>query len=157
MNTHLRTVCIAVAVFAWLTDSASTSAADKDLREQATRLAKPFIDADYAQAMSIGLIKGDDRVIVHLGRVRGGDDAAPDDATLYEIGSVSKTFTALLLADEVTRGNLSLDTPLANLLPEDVPVPEGKERAITLADLATHTSGLVRMPTKFHPGDKLDP
>lgn len=67
--------------------------------------------------------------------------AEPDG--VYQIGSVSKVFTALLLALEVVEGRLSLDRPLGSLLPDldERPVSE-----VTLGALVTHTSGLPRLP-----------
>ena len=72
---------------------------------------------------------------------RGG---GVDERTVFEIGSVTKVFTALLLADQVVAGSVELEQPLHELLP-DVRIPV-RGRPITLADLATHTSGLPRLP-----------
>jgi CubicO group peptidase (beta-lactamase class C family) len=80
------------------------------------------------------------RSVVPVGRIRALDGPAPRADTLFEIGSVTKVFTALLLAEAVTRGELSLDTPVGDLLPEvDVPTRDGV--AITVEHLATHTAG----------------
>jgi len=64
--------------------------------------------------------------------------------TPFQIASLTKIFTALLLRDAATRGELSLDDPLSAHL--DVRVPSFEDRAITLTDLATHTSGLPLRP-----------
>lgn len=82
---------------------------------------------------------------------------APDDRTVYEIGSISKVFTALLLADAVVRGEVKLDTPIARLLPDGVTLPGGAGDRITLRMLATHTSGLPRIPAEIPPDDYRDP
>jgi serine-type D-Ala-D-Ala carboxypeptidase/endopeptidase len=85
------------------------------------------------------------RSVVPVGRLRWPDGPAPRADTLFEVGSVTKVFTALLLAEAVTRGEVSLDTPLGDLLPAvDVPTRDGV--AMTLEHLATHTSGLPRNP-----------
>ncbi|RYV52805.1 serine hydrolase domain-containing protein [Pengzhenrongella frigida] len=85
------------------------------------------------------------RSVVPIGRVRAPDGPPPTADSLFEIGSVTKVFTALLLAEAVTRGELSLDTPVGDLLPEvDVPTRDGA--AITVEHLATHTAGLPRNP-----------
>jgi D-alanyl-D-alanine-carboxypeptidase/D-alanyl-D-alanine-endopeptidase len=85
------------------------------------------------------------RSVVPVGRIRALDGPAPRADTLFEIGSVTKVFTALLLAEAVTRGELSLDTPVGDLLPEvDVPTRDGV--AITVEHLATHTAGLPNNP-----------
>ena len=64
--------------------------------------------------------------------------------TAFEIGSITKTFTATLLADMVARGEVSLDDPVTKYLPADAVVPRRGGREITLLELATHTSGLPR-------------
>ena len=66
--------------------------------------------------------------------------------TPYEIGSVSKVLTAVALADAVVRGEATLATPVAALLPDSVAVPAFEGAPIRLVDLATHTSGLPRLP-----------
>jgi len=80
--------------------------------------------------------------------------AKPD--SIFEIGSITKTFTALALAQLVVQGKVSLDEPVRELLPPDtVAKPEGRE--ITLLDLATHRSGLPAGPNNLHSTDKSDP
>lgn len=79
-----------------------------------------------------------------VGRAREG--AVPDGRSLHEIGSVTKTFTSLLLADGAVRGEWSLDTPVRDLLPPGTRVPARDGVEITLAHLATHTSGLPSLP-----------
>ena len=69
-----------------------------------------------------------------------------DGDTIFEIGSVTKTFTSLLLADMVNRKEVALDDPAAKYLPEHVRMPERGGKSITLLDLSTHHSGLPRLP-----------
>lgn len=83
--------------------------------------------------------------------------AALDSATLFEIGSITKTFTGTLLADMVLRGEVALDDPVAKYLPAGTRVPVSGERPITLADLATHFSGLPRLPNNLSPRDINNP
>jgi CubicO group peptidase (beta-lactamase class C family) len=72
--------------------------------------------------------------------------ALPDGhASIFEIGSITKTFTAVLLADMAREGLVGLDNPAQSLLPDGVRMPT-RGRAITLEDLATHRSGLPRLP-----------
>src|SRR6185295_12423054 len=68
-----------------------------------------------------------------------------------------KVFTSLLLADAVQRHEVALADPLAKYLPAALKLPERSGRAITLVDLATHTSGLPRMPDNMHPQDPSNP
>ena len=87
---------------------------------------------------------------VHVtARGDAGRGEAPDARTLFEIGSITKTFTALLLADGVLRGQWALDTPVRELLPTGVGVPGRDGVEITLQHLATHTSGLRRSPGRL--------
>jgi CubicO group peptidase (beta-lactamase class C family) len=72
-----------------------------------------------------------------------------DRDSVFEIGSVTKTFTAALLADMVLRGELQLEDPVANYLPITVTGPKSSGRAIQLVDLATHYSALPFVPTNL--------
>jgi CubicO group peptidase (beta-lactamase class C family) len=72
---------------------------------------------------------------------------------LFEIGSITKLFTALILADMVNKGEVSLDDPAAKYLPAGHRMPERNGRAIMLRDLATHRSGLPRLPDDMRPID----
>jgi CubicO group peptidase (beta-lactamase class C family) len=78
-----------------------------------------------------------------------------DDA-LFEIGSITKTFTALLLADAVLRKRLALDDPIENALP-GVTLRDAAGMPIRWIDVATHRSGLPRLPTNMAPKDPADP
>jgi serine-type D-Ala-D-Ala carboxypeptidase/endopeptidase len=71
---------------------------------------------------------------------------APD--SIFEIGSITKVFTATVLADMALEGLVALDDPVARYLPEGV-APPVRGRPITLADLASHSSGLPRVPKGF--------
>ena len=65
-----------------------------------------------------------------------------NENTLFNIGSITKTFTTLLLADMVKQGLVNLTDPIERYLPSSVKVPEFNGQKITLEHLATHTSGL---------------
>lgn len=84
-------------------------------------------------------------------------DTSWDGRTLFEIGSITKTFTGLLLADAVERGEVRLDQPVAELLPDSLTVPTRNGRRITLLNLATHTAGLPRISDNFRPADWRNP
>lgn len=101
------------------------------------------------QAVSLGIVHRSGAFTGHFGQLAPTDPAPPDDDTLYEIGSVSKVLTALLLADAVVRGEVSLDTPISRLLPADVVLRDGAGDRITLRMLATHASGLPRIPAEI--------
>lgn len=81
------------------------------------------------------------------GRTGGEDERPPGADTLFEIGSVTKVFTALALARLAVAGAADIDEPLVALLPANARVPSRRGEGITLRHLATHTSGLPRLPT----------
>jgi CubicO group peptidase (beta-lactamase class C family) len=92
-----------------------------------------------------GRAGGEDRMVGY-GRLRTGAPDTPDGDTIFEIGSITKVFTGLLLADLAEQGIVGLDDPLASYLPSPVRVPTRGERQITLGDLASHAGGLPRNP-----------
>ncbi|HXX42127.1 MAG TPA: serine hydrolase domain-containing protein, partial [Chthoniobacterales bacterium] len=99
----------------------------------------------------VGLIGPQGRKIISFGHRNAGDPRALDGDTVFEIGSVTKAFTALLLADMVERNEVALTDPAAKYLPADIKVPNRNGRSISLVDLATHTSSLPFMPTNAPP------
>ncbi len=94
----------------------------------------------------VGLVGPQGRRVISYGHLNQADPRSLDGNTCFEIGSVTKTFTALLLADMVRKGEVALADPVAKYLPADVKVPGRNGRSITLLDLATHISGLPFMP-----------
>ena len=81
----------------------------------------------------------------------------PGPDAIFEIGSVSKVLTALLLADAVERGEVQLDTEAAKLLPIGVRFPDKDGVRPTLAHLASHRAGLPTLPDNLQPQSLLDP
>ncbi len=99
-----------------------------------------------APAIMLGVISGSDRMIRAFGETALGSGVRPTATTEWEIGSITKTFTAMLLALYVQRGVVRYDDPLQKYVPDGVSVPSYHGRPITLLDLATHTSGLPKDP-----------
>ena len=125
-------------------------------KAKVTALIQPLIDAEYATGIVVGLYEGGRTEVYGYGK--GPGNRAPDASTLFEIGSVTKVFTALMLADSVQRGEVTLETNVADLLPPGVTVPTKDKRTVTLGMLATHTSGLPRLPPSLaHREDVPDP
>ena len=114
------------------------------------------VDAKRSSGIAVGLIDADGkRRFIAYGS--GANGAALDEHAVFEIGSVTKTFTGSLLADMVARGEVRLDQPVAELLGPGAVIPERNGRKITLVDLATQSSGLPRMPNNFAPADPANP
>ena len=105
------------------------------------------IDTGYRGiAMVVGVIDPRGRRIVAYGIRSAADPRPPDGDTVFEIGSITKSFTGLVLADMVDKREVGLSDPVAKYLPTDVTVPSHGGKVITLADLATNTSGLPDNP-----------
>lgn len=101
---------------------------------------------DRGVGIVVGVIGPEGRRVISYGSRTQGDPRPLDGGTVFEIGSVTKVFTALLLAEMVQRGEVALTDPVVKHLPAGVQVPARNGRAITLLDLVTHTSGLPFMP-----------
>ena len=134
--------------------AASLSANAGLLPERVAQAAQDRIAAGTYQTLLFGVVDGPRSEIVAFGTL--ADGTAPDGDTVYEIGSVTKTFTATLLARAVLAGRVTLDTPVAALLP-DFKIPSRDGRQITLAELATHRSGLPALPFNLLPKDQANP
>jgi len=80
-----------------------------------------------------------------------------DENTIFEIGSITKTFTSLLLALMSQAEELKLDDPIGSLLPNSVTTPKFNDAQITLRQLATHTSSLPRLPQNLSPKNMDNP
>jgi len=120
-------------------------------------LAERIDTAHQSVGIVVGIIEPRGRRIVTYGS-RAKDDKRPlDGDTVFEIGSVTKVFTSLLLADMVERKEVALDDPVAKYLPPDVKVPEFDGHKITLQSLSMQTSGLPRLPTNLAPKDPANP
>jgi CubicO group peptidase (beta-lactamase class C family) len=107
------------------------------------------VDGDVVLGMAVGVVKNDETLVRGYGYLSTADRRTPDGKTVFEIGSASKVFTGILLADAVVRKHLTLDQPVQSLLPEKVSIPQFGEEPIRLIHLATHSSGLPRMPDDF--------
>lgn len=97
-------------------------------------------------SVSAARVRAGETSFAGLGTTDG--DRVPGPDTPYELGSITKTFTAALLADAVTRGEVRLDDPVATFLPELEDTPAGER---TLRELATHTAGLPPFPSASAP------
>jgi D-alanyl-D-alanine-carboxypeptidase/D-alanyl-D-alanine-endopeptidase len=97
-----------------------------------------------APAVVLATVVGEETMVACHG------DPAPDAHTVFELGSITKTFTALLLAEMVTRGEVDYDDPITACLPPEARPRRGTDAPITLVQLATHTAGLPRLPANLY-------
>jgi CubicO group peptidase (beta-lactamase class C family) len=120
-------------------------------------LARPVIEGEVAVGFVMGTLAEGENWIGGFGETLLGSQEAPGAQTLYEIGSLTKVFTGILLADAVLRGEVALEAPVNGFLPQDAQIPDHASGPVRLWHLTTHTSGLPRMPGNFKPANAADP
>ena len=105
-----------------------------------------YLDSSQSIGLGVGVIASESDCVMFGGKVSAEHAAPPDENTLFEIGSITKVFTTTLLAEMHVAGELNLNDRVNRYLP-----PEGRlvcrgGDGVTLLHLATHTSGLPRLP-----------
>ncbi|HEX7987835.1 MAG TPA: serine hydrolase [Duganella sp.] len=134
----------------------AAASAPLDMQSQPDAIARSVLGARPG-AVAVGLWRDDKAAYAELRRPAAGGAIASEpegDSQLFEIGSITKVFTGLLLAQAVERGDFALDDTLGKLLPPLLPAPQALKLSpevatITLRQLVTHTSCLPRMPANF--------
>ncbi|MCG8330856.1 MAG: beta-lactamase family protein [Chitinophagales bacterium] len=102
-------------------------------------------------AISIGIYKDGNTHIGHFGELDKGNKNSPTNSTIYEIASVSKSFTGTLVAQAVLDNKLSLEDDIRKYLEGDFSNLEYESHPITIKHLITHTAGLPRfLPTEIN-------
>jgi len=144
----IATMLILVGATTVLAGTQSILPSDDEIRKI---LAQRLGENEKGASIIVGTIEPQGRRIISVGHRNTGDSRPLNGDTVFEIGSVTKVFSALLLADMVAKKEVALDDPAAKYLPADIKIPERDGRSITLADLATHTSGLPFMPENAPP------
>ena len=120
--------------------------------------ARTYIQKSNTVGLSLGILRNGVITTYNYGETKQGNNQLPDANTLFEIGSITKTFTATLLAWYVNEGKVKLSDPITKYLPDSV-VANKELQGITLQMLSNHSSGLPRLPDNFvnHSSDSLDP
>ncbi|MBX3423933.1 MAG: serine hydrolase [Pirellulaceae bacterium] len=154
--TRSASVCLLCLVSA-ISFGAETATAQDVLRDQVSSHVQPYLDQKIISGLSVGVLSGGQSWTSGYGRWTDKLESVPNDRTVYEIGSISKVFTGLLLADAIERGPLRLDQRFTELVPSTVASPHDSQVDITLVHLATHTSGLPRMPSNMADSDPKNP
>lgn len=118
---------------------------------------KSRVDAGEAPGIVVGVADPDGQTFFPVGRTSRGSNAQKvDEQTVFELGSISKTFTALLFQLAVDGKTLKETDSVSGFIPASVGV-SSKIGEITLLELATHSSGLPRMPDNFKPANPRNP
>jgi D-alanyl-D-alanine-carboxypeptidase/D-alanyl-D-alanine-endopeptidase len=157
IRTIAALLCLCAAWCAASAQSPTVVAAPAD-----AEIRQILVDRIDTYKKSTGMVVGvltprGSRVVVYGTFDDDHDKRVPSADSVYEIGSISKVFTSLLLMDMVQHGEVKLDDPVSKYLPKTVHMPARNGKEITLLDLAMHVSGLPRMPSNFAPKDPDNP
>jgi D-alanyl-D-alanine-carboxypeptidase/D-alanyl-D-alanine-endopeptidase len=105
----------------------------------------------------VGVIDANGKRVISYGKFDHQESQPLNGDTIFEIGSITKVFTGMLLADMVERGEVKLDDPVQKYLPEKVKLKAKDGIQITLENLSVQNSGLPRLPNNFISSNFLDP
>lgn len=123
--------------------------AQSSLEKEVDQLAQSYVEGKHGVGLCIGVLQDDKTYFYGYGETAKGSGKVPDATTLFEIGSITKTFTSTLLEMTVITGKVKLDDPVNKYLPDSIPLLQYEGRVMMLKDLSNHTSGLPRVPTNF--------
>jgi serine-type D-Ala-D-Ala carboxypeptidase/endopeptidase len=137
--------------FAYSTTSSDTANTNSITNNEIPIQVKNFILDQIVHkskaAIVIGFVDSNGTRIFSFGNMSTAHNIPVSENTLFDIGSITKTFTTLLLADMVKQGIVNLSDPIEKYLPASVKVPQFNGQKITIEDLATHASGLPEWPS----------
>jgi CubicO group peptidase (beta-lactamase class C family) len=137
--------------FAVLSSAVQSLATTDDFISAVREVLQDHIEFEHGEVgMVVGIVDERGAQVVSYGKM-GPNAAEVNGDTVFEIGSITKTFTALLLQEMIENGRMKLDDPVAKYLPTSVRPPTRSGKEIALLHLATHTSGLPRDPDNLKP------
>jgi serine-type D-Ala-D-Ala carboxypeptidase/endopeptidase len=111
-----------------------------------------LVDSNRTKAaIVIGIVDPNGTQFYSNGKISNTNNTTVDQNTIFAIGSNTKVFTTILLAEMVEDGLIKLNDPIDKYLPPNVTIPQYKGHKITIEDLATHTSGLPEFPSNYCP------
>lgn len=134
----------------------STNKLTTPLQRFIDQLAIKYLQDPNNRSLSIGLIRGKHTEMFFYGETQLENHTLPDSHSLYEIGSISKTFTAVILAHAINQGKIKLNDDIRKYLSGDYPNLQFNDMPVRIIDLCNHTSGLPGLPENFedHKGYK---
>jgi len=128
-----------------------------DLRGRITAVMEPALATGKFVGIEVGVLLDGRKNTFGFGYKAAAAKESPDEDSIFEIGSITKVFTAVLLAQLKAEGLVSLEDPVRKHLPDGVKVPSRNGKIIRLHHLATHTSGLPTLPSNLNPRDPENP
>lgn len=143
---------LALAGIVFVAQAATAADTPASIEALATALGREFVARPEHAGLSIGIIAQGERHTFNFGRIDRHAATAPSARTIYELASLTKSYTGMLLAQAVTDGKLALDDDVRRYLPGSFPNLAFEARPIRIADLASHTSGLPKNLPAFPQG-----
>jgi serine-type D-Ala-D-Ala carboxypeptidase/endopeptidase len=132
-------------------DTSSVWRAGGSLNQSISQLGQEYLDLESGTGLSIGIIESGQSHIFHFGTTKKRANRLPDDQTVYEIGSIAKTFAGLVLARAVLEGKVKLDDKIEEYLDGEYPNLAYHGEPVRIVHLANMTSGL---PNSLFEGDE---
>jgi len=154
MNTILNGLAVGFCTLIIIKSSLVFASSETETIKQ---LVEHSIAKKKAVGVSIAIIEDNKVEYLNFGLINKNKRQSTTSNNLFEIGSISKTFTSMALASMVKEGKVKLDDPVQKYLPSTVKVPARNGKVITLLSLANHTSALPRLPNNMPFGDPTDP
>lgn len=135
----------------------STSYSQDFFKLQIDGIADPYINSGKNTGIIIGIIDNEQTYLYSYGSITKDTLIRPNENTLFEIGSITKVFTAILLVDLAKDNLIQLNDSLQKFLPDSIRLNKFQNTVITLKQLANHTSGLPRLPSNLDMRNKRNP
>ncbi|MFD2743556.1 MULTISPECIES: serine hydrolase [Sphingobacterium] len=132
-----------------INDTTTSAQAMDPFEFKLRNIANTYTQKTNARSLAIGIIHRGQVQKYFFGETKKGNKTLPTEESVYEIGSLTKTFTATLLADLVEREVISLDDSIVKFLPDSIAKNPALQK-ITFRSLANHTSGLPRLPDNWN-------
>ncbi len=134
-----------------------TTAQETKISDEVKNHIKERVDEGINTGIVVALIDGKNVEYFSYGTADSKTGRKVDENSIFEIGSISKTFTGIMIADEIVKGNMKPSDPISKYLPDAIKVPTRNGKEITINDVATHSSSLPRMPDNFVPANPNNP
>jgi CubicO group peptidase (beta-lactamase class C family) len=112
----------------------------------------PYVKHNKIVGISVGVFKSDEEHYFNYGKTVKSGDTKPTENTLYEVNSLTKAMTSILLVRELTQRGKTIDEPISNLLPANIPPLTFGGQEILVKHLLNHTSGLPELPANIANG-----
>ncbi|WP_298711966.1 serine hydrolase [Chitinophaga sp.] len=150
-----RSLLISLLILPVLTVSAqqSDNAMKTPLDRKVDSLVRAAFSRNRCVGLVVGVIDGDKTYTYAYGETVLGNHQLPDANTLFQIGSLTKTFTGILLAAQIGSGRVKAGDPISSYVPDSVKLNWFEGKPVTMAMLSNHTSAIPRWePVAKYPG-----